>query len=118
MATMKRAAVGSLVALTVLIVAGLAVESYAQSSGPTDTQCANAWTSSSASGSCGQSYDLGGLTQVNTNTYTAEARNGQCYVNVDCKRNWGTPINNEFNGTTAEVESLSNCDGYLRKGSC
>ena len=118
MTTMKRAAVGSLVALAVLIVAGLAIESYAQSSAPTDAQCANAWTSSSASGSCGQQYSLGGLTQVNTSTYTAEASNGQCYVNVDCKRNWGTPINNQFTGTTNEVESLSNCDGYLKKGSC
>ena len=99
--------------------------SYAQAAdAPSDSDCATAWTSSSASASCGEdNSNYGGefvQASVDTSKYYAVARDSQCYVEVDCLRSDSTesPRSGDFSGSTDEVKDLSNCDGTLTQGSC
>ena len=91
---------------------------------PNDTDCENAWRSSSASNSCGDdnsTYYINAVSpSVDTNTYHVVASNGECRVEVDCLKSDTTvaPVANEYSGSTDQVESLSNCEGTLKAGSC
>ena len=91
---------------------------------PNDTDCETAWTSSSASNSCGEdssTYYINAVSpSVDTNTYHVVASNGECSVEVDCLKSDTTvaPVANEYSGSTDQVESLSNCEGTLKAGSC
>ena len=91
---------------------------------PTDSDCQTAWTSSSASGSCGkdtsQQYRTAFVASVDTSSYHVVAQNNQCYVEVDCLRYTDTipTRHTTFSGTTGQVKNLSNCDGRLRVGNC
>ena len=91
---------------------------------PNDTDCENAWRSSSAINSCGDdnsTYYINAVSpSVDTNTYHVVASNGECRVEVDCLKSDTTvaPVANEYSGSTDQVESLSNCEGTLKAGSC
>ena len=108
----------------VVAVAALSAQSL-MAKDPTDSQCEVAWASSDAHNSCGFTYLTGeGKTKyvwaVDTSQFTARAYNNACQVAVSCLRtsNRAVPIDNVFNGTPGEVDSLSNCDGTLKTSSC
>ena len=91
---------------------------------PTDSDCEDAWTSSSASDSCGEDNSNYGYktmqASVDTSKYYAVARDNQCYVEVDCllEKTDVPPASRNFSGSTQEVGNLVNCDGALKQGSC
>ena len=91
---------------------------------PSNTECENAWASSSASNSCGEdnsTYYINAVSpSVDTNTYNVVASNGECRVEVHCLKSDTTvaPVANDYSGSTDQVESLSNCEGTLKAGSC
>ena len=112
--------------VAVLLLTVVATQAQGQATtGPTDYDCETAWTSSSASGSCGQDTSSGDdevyQASVNTSNYTVNATsNGQCYVEVSCLRSdhYMSPMSNTFTGTTDEVADLHNCNGTFRQGGC
>ena len=91
---------------------------------PTDADCQSAWTSSSASDTCGkdtsQQYQTAFVASVDTSTFHVVAQNNRCYVEVDCLRYTDTIPTREttFTGTTEQVKDLLNCDGRLKVGNC
>ena len=91
--------------------------------GPSDSDCEDAWTSSSASSTCGADtsnvYAGDLVASVDTSRYTAIAQNNKCYVEVNCLRytNSIATRHQTYTGTTSQVKDLHNCDGYL-KSSC
>ena len=81
-------------------------------SGPTQSECNSAWSSSSASDSCG-------LHQVHDNLATVTVSGGQCSVHVDCSTShWGQHRENNWSGSKEDMANLSNCNGDLTVGSC
>ena len=98
----------------------LAVATPVLANAPTGAQCEDAWNDSSARDSCGLRYYANGHVLVDTNRYYVSASGGGCKVKVDCRQHnqQHPPIANEFLGTIAEVESLNNCAGNLKKGNC
>ena len=113
----------ALIAFVVLPLVVLAMQVQAANA-PTDSDCQDAWTSSSASSTCGkdtsQQYQTGFVASVDTSSYQVVAQNNQCYVEVDCLRYTDTipTRHTTFSGTTEQVKNLSNCDGRLKSGSC
>ena len=110
----------ALSAFAVLLMAVVATQSQAANA-PTDSDCQTAWTSSSASDSCGKdtSNDYWGthVASVDTSSFNVVAQNNGCYVEVNCLRYTDTiPTRHQtFSGSTDEVKALHNCDGYLKK---
>ena len=110
--------------LAALALAALAAQGNATA--PTTNDCKNAWTSSSASQSCGEDNSTYYLfpksvsASVDTSIYDVVAHNNECRVKVDCvKSDTAVPVvSNEFSGSTDEVGDLSNCDGSLKVGNC
>ena len=88
---------------------------------PTDSDCQSAWTSSSASDSCGKDtskqYRTAYVASVDTTSFHVVAQDNECYVEVNCLRYTDTiPTRHQtFSGSTDEVEALKNCDGRLKK---
>ncbi|MCZ0942053.1 MAG: hypothetical protein OXJ53_03240 [Gammaproteobacteria bacterium] len=78
--------------------------------------CRNAWKNSPAweNGCTSASWDVMGSA-----TYWNEETN-QCDVHVICQTDGGYPreLTNNFSGTPSEVQSLDNCNGELKVGSC
>ena len=108
----------------VVVVAALSAQSLIANA-PTNSDCEDAWTNSSAHNSCGSSYTTGEgevspVWAVDTSQYTAIAYNNACQVKVRCMRqsNRQEPTYNVFNGTLGEVESLNNCNGTLLATDC
>ena len=91
---------------------------------PNDSDCVNAWISSSASNSCGEDnstyYIKAVSASVDTNKYHVVASNGECRVEVDCLKSDRTvpPVVNEYSGSTDQVKKLSNCEGTLKVARC
>ena len=91
---------------------------------PTTNDCVNAWTSSSASASCGKDTTTtsGGevIQSVDTSSYHVVAQNNACYVEVDCSsdNHMQNATSNTFSGSTGDVKNLKNCDGDLTVGNC
>ena len=92
---------------------------------PTDSDCENAWTSSSASQSCGEDtsthyFNMAVSPSVDTTRYDVTASNDECRVAVHCLRTDTTvsPVANEFFCDSDEVGSLHNCEGSLKVGGC
>ena len=90
---------------------------------PTTSDCENAWTSSSASNSCGADASTGYneiTASVDTSQFRVVASNDECRVEVHCLKSDTSvlPVANDFSGSTSEVESLSNCEGTLKAGGC
>ena len=112
--------------LVVVFLAVFAIQGQSNTSAPTDVECVQAWTSSSASSSCGEDNSTYYLmpkavsASVDTSKYDVTASNGECRVVVDCvKSDTSVPVvENDYSGTTSEVKSLSNCDGSLTEGNC
>ena len=119
-------ALGAFAALslaTVAVLAAVAVQGQ-DADAPTDSDCDDAWTSSSASDSCGEdnsTYYINAVSpSVDTSSYIAVASNNQCRVEVDCLKSDTTvaPVSNVFSGSTDQVKSLHNCEGTLKEPSC
>ena len=100
-----------------------AIYAYAQ---VTLEDCESAFSSSSASNSCGalttcnDDEDLDRQC-VDTSQQDVSVSNGQCTVSVHCARNnavMHAPTHNSFTGTTSELSSLNNCDGSLQVADC
>ena len=109
-----------IVTSTALLFAALAA-GLATANDPSDGDCENAWTSSSAHNSCGTAIapeEFG--YSVNTSQYTVGAHDGECRVQVECMRgdSFYAPNSNDFVGPTDDVESLNNCNGDLSTSSC
>ena len=92
---------------------------------PTDSDCESAWTSSSASQSCGEDtsthyFNMAVSPSVDTTRYDVTASNDECRVAVHCLRTDTTvsPVANEFFCDSDEVGSLHNCEGSLKVGGC
>ena len=91
---------------------------------PTDSDCDDAWTSSSASDSCGEDnstyYIKAVSASVDTSSYYVVASNNQCRVEVDCLKSDRTvpPVTNDFSGSTDQVRGLHNCEGTLKEPNC
>ena len=111
----------ALLVLSRVAVVAVAVQAQAA---PTDDDCQDAWTSSSASNTCGkdtsQQYRTAFEASVDTSSFHVVAQNNQCYVEVDCLRYTDTipTRSTSFTGTTEQVKNLVNCDGRLKVGSC
>ena len=119
-----RVFIHALRAFAVLSLATVAVQGQAADA-PTDSDCDDAWTSSSASETCGEDnsthYVLGAVqASVDTSSYTAVASNNQCRVEVDCLKTDRTvlPVSNDFSGSTDQVKDLKNCEGTLKESNC
>ena len=110
-------------AMAVLPLVVVAMQGQA-ADGPTDTDCENAWTTSTASGSCDKDtsgyYIIFVQASVDTTKYNVVASNNECRVEVDCLQSETNvpPLANEFSGSPDQVESLSNCGGTLKEGNC
>ena len=94
---------------------------HAAADAPSDQDCEGAWTSSSATNSCGSPIapeEFG--YSVNTSQYTVGAHDGECRVEVHCMKgdNFYAPVYNDFVGSEDDVKSLNNCDGSLKTSSC
>ena len=112
-------------AFAALSLATVAVQGQAADA-PTDTECEEAWTTSSASDSCGEDNSTYYLmpkrveASVNTSVYVAVASNNQCLIEVDCLKSDTAvpPVSNDFSGSTDQVKGLHNCDGTLKESNC
>ena len=110
---------------TVAVLATVAVQVQAADA-PTDSDCEDAWTSSSASDSCGEDNSTYYLmpkrveASVDTSIYVAVASNDQCRIEVDCLKEDTAvpPVGNQYSGSTDQVKSLHNCDGTLKDSGC
>ena len=98
--------------LTGAVLLAMAASAWGAGAGPTLSDCQDAWLDSSASQSCG-------ISQVHNVLATVSVDNDQCKVNVDCSTNtYGLHRNQTFVGSTTEMASLHNCNGYLKVDSC
>ena len=96
----------------------------AHAAAPSDSDCENAWTSSTASQSCGADtstthpFTMAVSPSVDTTRYDVTASDDKCRVAVHCLKTDTTvsPTANEFSGDLDAVGSLENCDGSLRVG--
>ena len=91
---------------------------------PHIAECWDAWTSSSASSSCGKDTSVHSYravqASVDTSDYNVYVQNNQCRVEVHCLKDDLTvaPVSNDFSGSVNRVKDLRNCDGDLKEGSC
>ena len=91
---------------------------------PHIAECWDAWTSSSASSSCGKDTSVYSFravqASVDTNDYNVYVQNGRCRVEVHCLQDDLTdpPVSNDFSGSPDQVKQLGNCSGDLKVGSC
>ena len=106
--------------------ATIGLQGQANDAAPTDTECEDAWTDSSASDSCGEDNSTYYLmpkrveASVDTSVYVAVASDGQCRIEVDCLKSdlAVPPVGQVFSGSTDQVEDLNNCDGTLKDSGC
>ena len=122
MNSLKSSATLALKILAVMFLTMIGVQGLSND-GPTDGECDTAWTSSSASSSCGEDTSVVSTrieASVDTSNYNVYAHNNQCYVEVDCLRSDLTvlPTSNTFTGSSSDVKNLLNCDGELKVGMC
>ena len=104
--------------ITVTFLTMIAVQGQSND-GPTNSDCAAAWTSSSASNTCGEDDGDGEAQSLNTSVYTAVAQNNQCYIEVDCLTGFmGMTKEATYTGSEDDVKDLQNCTGDLKVGSC
>ena len=93
-------------------------------------QCQAAFSSSSASNSCGAlttcdldevTYPCVDTSQQDVTATSDSTKRSECRVSVHCARAYPTlqaPTQNTFTGSPSEVSSLNNCDGSLQVASC
>ena len=111
-------------AFAALSLATFAVQANLADDAPTDAECEESWTSSSASDTCGEDTSTTVLkayqASVDTSVYVAVASNNQCLVEVDCLKSDRTvaPVFNSFTGSTDQVKGLRNCEGTLKEPNC
>ena len=109
-----------IVTSTVLLFVALST-GLATANASSDGDCKDAWTSSSASNSCGTSNGVAEFGySVDTSQYTVGVYDGECRVQVECMLgdSYTAPKANDFVGSTDDVESLYNCNGDLSVSSC
>ena len=112
-------AVFAVIGLGVWLGPAVAQNTVSGPTAPTQQECEDAWSSSSASNSCG-------MTGIHDPPSISVNSSSQCAISVDCATlsGWGNFNNNNphnstsFAGTKDEVKRLKNCDGELKVDSC